>query len=421
MTSFLGEEGNMEEPDNIMSQEGSPQQPAGCPPMEAFPPRLNTVETSTHSTEPEIKVIQESFEIPEDCDGDRPSKTTSSLDQARNQEELEAKKENDKEVFQVGDHVYQWCSLLGIPGVFQHHGIVIHVENRAPMEGDEEEEQQQLLTIADFSNLLPASNSRPNQTNDEEDEDELEFLQPDGEPQSTQATTTAAPGGSFISGRPLLRSASSASSADAVTTVIASRNGGCLRVYQTNSSSKANKWHKVTYQDHWFHTHLWRRSGTCTPVASDPTEVVMKRVNFLLYQSKVVDNSLLPKYHAIFANCECVAVWCKTGAWSTLQAASFLSHSAVAQIKGTATIAGVAAAQTVTVPAAGMWGWLGYTSTVPLMTAQPLILPAIAAYGVLTIGGPAVCLAVAKKKWSSTTKALNDTFESYCMEISLVT
>eukprot|EP00978_Attheya_sp_CCMP212_P041852 scaffold245402_cov46-Attheya_sp.AAC.1 len=42
--------------------------------------------------------------------------------------------------FSVGDHVYIWCSMWGIPGMFQHHGIVLTVD-----------EAKDVITIADFN------------------------------------------------------------------------------------------------------------------------------------------------------------------------------------------------------------------------------------------------------------------------------
>ena len=232
------------------------------------------------------------------------------------------------------------------------------------------------------------------------------------------------PSGSFARGTTLLRSGSTASSEGV-------SKHGCLRVYQTTttSSSKNKKcqWHKVQYQDRWMNTHLWKRSGTCTGVPSDPTDLVLKRVHFLLQQAQQLENqgenneeSLLPKYHSIFANCECVAVWCKTGTWSTLQASSFLSHAAVGQVKGTAVMATAAASAQATVPAAGLMGWMGFTTTVPLMSVQPLLLPAICAYGAVTIGGPAAVLAYAKSNWKETTKRLNEAMAAESLQVSLV-
>ena len=98
-----------------------------------------------------------------------------------------------------------------------------------------------------------------------------------------------------------------------------------------------------------------------------------------------------------------------------------LSHAAVGQVKATATLGTVAAAQTVTVPATGIMGWFGYTTTVPLMTANPFVLPALCAYGAVTIGGPAIYLALAKKRWKETTDKLNEALEAESLNVALVT
>ena len=40
---------------------------------------------------------------------------------------LEVIQEEEPKELQVGDHVYQWRSWMRIPGVFQHHGIVMDI------------------------------------------------------------------------------------------------------------------------------------------------------------------------------------------------------------------------------------------------------------------------------------------------------
>lgn len=350
----------------------------------------------------------------------------------------ESVKEDTKKNLEPGDHVYMWCSVLGIPGVFQHHGIVIHAEDIIITNDNEEEaddeDHEQLLTIADFSNLLlpsgrgAATNSADadsstgkgtaevteaeNQPSDC-DKETIDSSEGSSERSESPPGPTEQPTGSLCGGTPLIRSGSSSAKKS---------KDGCLRIYRT-ASTKKNRWRKVQYQDSWVNIHLRKRSGTCTASPSDPPEVVMKRVNFLLQQSKLdgSSSSVLPKYHSIFANCECVAVWCKTGIWSTLQASSFLSHAAVGQVKGTAVIATAAASAQATVPAAGMMGWMGFTTTVPLMSVQPLLLPAICAYGAVTIGGPAAILAYAKSSWKETTKRLNEALGIDSLEVVLVT
>ena len=427
--------------------------------MEAFPPRLDRTTSKAddsaqdmddatlkqqdedkkmerldhhcHQEEEEEEIRVETMTIPAHLP---PQEHAHTLPENDHQDTIDTS-DQQQELFQVGDHVYQWCSLLGIPGVFQHHGIVIHVENTTNMmedygDGVDDGDVEQCLTIADFSNLLPESgrNNNRNSVNRSDEEDEIEFQTTpriDQEQQQLQPTTsqsTSRTTGSLTQNNLAGSFLQSGSNSVAGTTTSDMFEQGCLRVYTTHVSSaktQKNKWYKVQYGANWFKAHVWKRSGTCTPVESDPPETVLQRVNFLLSQKTKADQ-LLPQYHAIYANCECVAVWCKTGTWSTLQAASFLSHTAMGQVKGTATIASIAAAQQVTVPAAGVWGWLGYTTTVPLMSVQPWILPAVAAYGAVSIGGPAVYLAVAKRKWRKTSDVLNEAWQAYSLEVNLI-
>jgi hypothetical protein len=95
--------------------------------------------------------------------------------------------------------------------------------------------------------------------------------------------------------------------------------------------------------------HLFRRPGTYTAARSAPAGWVLARVEFLRLNPDV-----LPSYHGVTSNAECVAVWCKTGTWATLQATSWLSLTALGQVKSTATLAGVVGTAQVTVPAAGL-------------------------------------------------------------------
>jgi len=89
---------------------------------------------------------------------------------------------------------------------------------------------------------------------------------------------------------------------------------------------------------------------------SDPPFLVLARARYIM-----MNPDILPSHHVIFSNSECIAVWCKTGRWSTFQASFFLQSSAVGQIKSAVTIAAYVGSQTVpvTVPATGILGWLG--------------------------------------------------------------
>jgi len=160
--------------------------------------------------------------------------------------------------------------------------------------------------------------------------------------------------------------------------------------------------------------------------SSDPSKLVLARLRFLLEYGEEVfpppskdqlekKNSLptlLPPHHLLYANSECIAVWVKTGHWSTLQGSIFLHSSTVGNAKQTATLAMFLSAQTATVPASGLWGWLGGTTTVSLFTAQPWVVPALIGGGMVYIGLPTMLLWKAKGRWSETEKKLNDGFWS---------
>ena len=133
---------------------------------------------------------------------------------------------------------------------------------------------------------------------------------------------------------------------------------------------------------------------------SDPVKIVLARVNFLLEhderdhvqdsESKTDDKPkkepVLPPYHVFYSNSECIAVWCKTGTWSTLQAAIFLHSTAIGNGKQIfLAISGVAA-------------------------VQPWLIPALAGFGVAYIGAPWLYLSKCQQKWEQATLSLTDKF-----------
>jgi len=107
---------------------------------------------------------------------------------------------------------------------------------------------------------------------------------------------------------------------------------------------------------------------------------------------------------------ECIAVWCKTGHWSTLQASVFLHSSTIGNAKQTATLAMFLSAQTATVPASGIWGFFGGTTTVSLFSIQPWLVPALVGGGMVYVGLPMLILWKARAKWFKAEKKLNDGF-----------
>jgi hypothetical protein len=288
--------------------------------------------------------------------------------------------------FAMGDHVYR---LTGPFGLSQHHAIVLTVARNetSPLEW--------ILEIADFDALLGAQS----------DLDQNEMRQTDCTSTPQHAGTVEAMSQSPHTAELENADAENLESVDNHETpqkIDVALTSQYVREYRTSDSTVT--WHKVQYHARWLRRHFGR-SGTCTAAAADAPGMVRARVDFLLHHPEA-----LPPYHMLQANTECVAVWCRTGTWATLQATSWLAVTAAGQAKSAATLATVAASTTVTVPAAGLWGWMGYTSQASLAVTQPHLLPAIAAYGAVTVGLPLLFLQKAKQKWKDVTVQLNTAF-----------
>mmetsp|Transcript_34697 Transcript_34697/g.76224 ORF Transcript_34697/g.76224 Transcript_34697/m.76224 type:complete len:303 (+) Transcript_34697:132-1040(+) len=255
--------------------------------------------------------------------------------------------------YRPGDHVYMWCESFG--GIrYQHHGIVVGVSSCGTR-----------LDVADFTAPDEATSALPS---------------------SLASNVTSV-------------SRSSASSAvndgtdeasDANEDGMAASSHG-IRVV----TCEAEEWYKEEYSD-----------SDDASVEPDPN-VVLERVNFLIQRP-----DLIPKYELLESNCECVAVWCRTGKFQTHQVARLFSNGrrngALAAATGTA----VAATVPVTVPAAGVWGWFGATATVSLLSVAPWI-PAI---GVAGVGVWSLLSHKHHKNWNERTRILNDAFDTYRLE-----
>ena len=117
---------------------------------------------------------------------------------------------------------------------------------------------------------------------------------------------------------------------------------------------------------------------------SDPPILVLARTRFLLDQGE----DFLPPYHIVNSNSECIAVWCKTGRWSTLQASVFLHSTAIGNTKSTTAISLAVAA------------------------TQPWLLGAVIPAGMAAIGTPWIMLKLANDKWNAATIRLTEEFWS---------
>jgi hypothetical protein len=144
---------------------------------------------------------------------------------------------------------------------------------------------------------------------------------------------------------------------------------------------------------------------------SDPTGIVLARVRYL-----VSNPHILPPHNILYSNSECIAVWCKTGTWSTIQASFYLHSTAAGNFKSAICAATAVGGSTVTttVPATGIAGFFGMTttSTVSLVSMQPWLIPALAGYGIIAVGGPYIVLRKCHERWRRATIELNDKFWS---------
>lgn len=120
---------------------------------------------------------------------------------------------------------------------------------------------------------------------------------------------------------------------------------------------------------------------------SDPRAIVLARVKYILAeQDKPEDETGLPKYHILYSNSECLAVWCKTGKFSTLQAAVFLHSTSIANAKSSFLLgAGIAA-------------------------TQPWLIPVVGMYAVAAVGMPYYVLKKCKDRWKESELKLTTTF-----------
>lgn len=115
---------------------------------------------------------------------------------------------------------------------------------------------------------------------------------------------------------------------------------------------------------------------------SDPAILVLARTRFILKHGEKV----LPPYHIVNSNSECIAVWCKTGRWSTLQAQVFLHSTAIGHAKSS------------------------FVLTAGIAATQPWLIPVFAIGGMAAVGAPWAILKVASDKWHESTETLNDLF-----------
>jgi hypothetical protein len=217
--------------------------------------------------------------------------------------------------YQVGDHVYIMCPL--IPGMsYQHHGIVMDVfwkeynqewiqENTDGEETADENVASRgewMMTISDYS--------RDEQVPDNGQQQDVD--EPVRSSSWKPPTSSIGPGSWGGSSGP-----SSASFSLNTTTGTEEGRGQKLGFFRTYAApcDGREKWHKVDYGS-------GRRKDQSLYAAP---ALVCRRMQFLVDREREGDDELVPEYHVLSVNCECAAVWCKTGKWTTLQALDLLT------------------------------------------------------------------------------------------------
>lgn len=177
-----------------------------------------------------------------------------------------------------------------------------------------------------------------------------------------------------------------------------------LHSYTISVAEALHVWNKVKYQATVVEKYLTRRAGTVSRRKSDPVETVLARTQFLL-QNHRHNTTILATYDTIQSNCEHVAVWCKTGHYSSLQLVSAMDHSVAVSTVPTL----VASTATTTIPAGGLWGWCGYTTTVPLVSVLPWLLPVVSIPSAVLMGKSVFD----RRRWQQITTTWNAVFEDW--------
>jgi len=261
--------------------------------------------------------------------------------------------------FEIGDHIY--TSIRGI-SVLQHHAIVLKTED-------------DIVTIADFSH--------------EENTSEGSFSLMKGIG-SIRRNLSSAPPTNDSNGN---------QNEDEI------RQTENIMQITTIAKDETKKWKRVIYG-----ATLPQRvksifPGTATSAKSDHCHLVVSRAHFI-----IVNGHLVPPYHVFKSNCECMAVWCKVGIWATVQASAALHIAGATGATASIGLGSLAAAQTVTVPSVGVWGWLGGTTQISLLAAQPWLIPVIIAGGTVSMSIPFWKLMKYKNDWMHIGNSLDTEF-----------
>ena len=190
-----------------------------------------------------------------------------------------------EEYFEVGDHIYSWCSLFGISRIFTHHLIVIdRVQSSVPG-------TVPTVTILDFSCLVDDDNNNKHKSSAKS-------------PSIMSSTTNTFSTSSTSSVIRTENTTDTNNNCDGVRKLWNnSKNDNLILQSHTILETEAFRlWNKVKYQATVVEK-LTRRAGTVSRRKSDPVETILARTQFLL-QNHRHNTTILATYDTIQSNCE---------------------------------------------------------------------------------------------------------------------
>lgn len=320
----------------------------------------------------------------------------------------------DDDVLRPGDHVFVEV------GLSQRHGIVVEVLPRDepaeatandPFDGflvarpEEENDEDRIMVLSFFDDAVAKEQSKGNVFTNL-------WRRKDSAPRTLQEEEE-----NSASQQPLTNGFDDANTdvlgnVTTTPTVAVARTSNVrkqtLRMFKRSSRSK--KVRKVRYGVSRA-KRILSRLGSATSVPTDERGLVLARATALLESSNDDDAWPWPDYDSFSANDECVAVWCRTGRWLTLQAASMLEIVSATQA-GAAIVAASAVSQMSVTYTAPYWipGYVVVWS-VPATVAYPILVPLLVGYGMTSLV-PLEILRRNRNKWRVVSESFNRAFWS---------
>lgn len=285
--------------------------------------------------------------------------------------------------FAVGDHIFCWCSYLGVPFAFQHHAIVVATQTTTNDDDDDDDGESS-------SSSIVIMNFDHHEDEDEDGKDVNEWGDHDGssdisgKSQNDLATKNDNDQDEPHSPQQAQQQQQSPSTPEKF----------CSMTLQTISVEEAqSKWEHVAYNQDW-HQRLWSRAGTCSSAQPDPVPIVLCRLSFLKQNQPELLGTL--SYHHHKRNGECLAVWCKMGEYTSFQGAAKMGEAGC-HVGSFSLVGGIAA-------------------QVAASVVVPPLLPFMAAYDV---GHTVVSfreLHATKIEWKERSVLWNELFHKYMLE-----